>query len=127
MAWTGLLAGFIASVLTFVVPSLIDRLGIPTGALTGIFIGDIFGVVISVYLCVVLRKRSAWGSLGFIVGSTVAYIAAMFATIFSAEAIGFSQAKQGSSTLESAPSLAYALGRLSGRSFATPEKRLRSG
>lgn len=110
MVWTGLLAGLIAGILSLVVPSFIDRLGIPIGALTGIFIGDMFGAVISVYLCVVLRKRSVWGSLGLTFGSTVAYIAAMFTTIFSAEAIGFSQVNQGSSTLESAPMLAFAIG-----------------
>src|SRR5579863_6915311 len=110
MLWTGLLAGLIAGILTLVVPSSIDRLGIPIGALTGMFIGDIFGVVISIYLCVVLRKVSVWGSLGFIVGSTVAYIAAMYTTIFSAEAIGFSHADQGGSTLGSAPILALAIG-----------------
>jgi hypothetical protein len=110
MLWTGLLAGFIAGMLTLVVPSSIDRLGIPIGALTGMFIGDIFGVVISIYLCVVLRKVSVWGSLGFIVGSTVAYIAAMYTTIFSAEAIGFSHADQWGSSLGSAPIFAFAIG-----------------
>src|ERR1700683_3223766 len=110
MVWTGLLAGFIAGILTLVIPSLIDRLGVPIGAFTGGFIGDIFGAVISVYLCVVLRKRSVWGSLGLIFVSTVAYIVAQFTTIFSAEAIGFSQANQGGSTLGSAPILAFAIG-----------------
>ena len=110
MVWTGLLAGFIAGILTLAVPSLIDRLGIPIGALTGISIGDIFGAVISVYLCVALRKRSVWSSLGLIFGSTVAHIVAIYTTIFSAGAIGFSQVNQGGSTLESAPILAFAIG-----------------
>ena len=109
MVWAGLFAGFIAGVLTLVVPKSIDRLGIPIGALTGIFIGDIFGVVIAVYLCVVLRKRSVWTSVGFIFASTFAYIVAMFTTIFSAEVFGFSQVNQGGS-LESAPILAFAIG-----------------
>jgi MFS family permease len=110
MVWTGLLAGFIAGILTLAIPSLIDRLGIPIGALTGIFIGDIFGAVNSLYLCVVLRKRSVWGSLGLILGSTVAYIVAMFTTFFAAGSVGFSQADQEGSTLGSAPILAFAIG-----------------
>lgn len=108
--WTGLLAGFIAGILTLVIPSFINRLGVPIGALTGSFIGDIFGAVISVYLCVVLGKRLVWGSLGLIFVSTVAYIAAMSTTIYSAEVIGFSQVNQGDSTLGSAPILAFAIG-----------------
>lgn len=110
MAWTGLLAGVLAGILTLAIPSLIDRLGIPIGALTGVFIGDIFGAVISVYLYIVLGKKSIWGWLGLIFGSTVAYIVAMFTTIFSAGAIRFTQVNQEHMTLASAPMLAFAIG-----------------
>ncbi len=94
----GLLAGLIAGLLTIVVPSLIGRLGLPIAIFTGTFVGDIFGVVIAVYFWIFLGERSAWRLLGFVLASTAAYIAAMFATIYSAMAMPLSRGGPWAST-----------------------------
>jgi hypothetical protein len=107
------LAGLVAGVLTIVVPPFVKRLGSPLyiGALFGSFVGDIFGAVLSVYFWVLLRRRYVARSIGFVLASAVAYMLAMFATIFSAEAIGSSQNVQGApGTLGAAPVLACVLG-----------------
>lgn len=112
MVWTGLLAGFIAGILTLKVPAWFKRLGIPLNGGTGLFIGCVFGAVISVYLCIALSKKSVWGSLGLIFASTVAYMVAWNATILSGMALGFAQAAPNpeGSSLGSTSIFAFAIG-----------------
>lgn len=113
LVWTGLLAGLVAGVLTIVVPPFVNRLGSPLyiGALFGNFIGDIFGAVLSVYFWVFLRRRYVARSIGFVLASAVGYILAVFTTIFSAEAIGFSKSLQEApGSLGATPVLTFALG-----------------
>lgn len=80
----GLLSGFVAALLTIVVPWLIGQINLPIVILTGQFIGDIFGIVFAAYFWVFFGQRSIWRLLGFAVASAVAYIAAESATIYSA-------------------------------------------
>src|SRR5579862_3463739 len=83
LAATGLLCGFIAALLTIAVPWLIGLLNLPIIVFTGSFIGDIFGIAIAVYFWIFLGERSIWRSAGFVLASAVAYMVAVFTTIWS--------------------------------------------
>lgn len=51
---------------------------------SGIYVGAVFGVILSICLWVLHRPRSVGRSLAIVMSSTIAYIAAMFATVYAA-------------------------------------------
>ena len=109
----GLIFGTLAAILTIVVPSYVERWGIPFfGALFDpTFIGNIFGAVMAVFVCIFLRPRSFWRALSVVVASTFAYLVAWYITIFSSMYGGLMRVhEQTAGDLENTSVLAFVIG-----------------
>ncbi len=108
----GLLAGLIAGLLSIVVPPFVHQLDSPfIGALFRSFFstGAIFGIVLCVYFWGFPRRRPVFGSIGFVLASTAAYILAFQATWGAAMFIPFGRHME-TDPIAGAPVLAFVWG-----------------
>jgi hypothetical protein len=91
---TAFLAGLIAGILTIALDSLSARQAFPIYVAVPfreVFIGGIFGVVVALYCWLVRGAKSGSRTIGFIIGSIIAYDAAWWTTFCSAEFLGISR------------------------------------
>ncbi len=112
IALAGLLAGLIAGLLSVVVPPSVSQLD---SAFISALFGDlfsaagIFGIVLCVYFWVFPRRRSVFGSIGFVLASTAAYILAWFTTASSSMYSPFFRSMD-TGSIAGTPVLAFVLG-----------------
>lgn len=110
---SGLVFGFVAAILTIVLPFYVERWGVPliTALFGMLFWGEIFGAVIAVFLCIFLPSRSLVKAIWAIVASTFAYLVAWYTTVYSSMFGGMMKPHEPSSgTLENTSVFAFLIG-----------------